>query len=525
MRNWQGDHTGLSLTQASDVGLYLKGLNPHDRASFIANLAAMFAETMMDVATLAANLVPDSDVTDDAEVDVVDDDMPGSDDLRADVEVVIPEEEPEEEPGDDPTEDEDPEEEHATGGRDGDEVVMMQNLKMTNVVSQLSMQIQALLRNLNGLSTAEAHGKAGALLRRLHQRFPRAWAHERPMGVEDLEAALAAFISPAGVALECDWSINTNWANAWWEVFHSILGGDSSPSSSSRDGHPGPQVEPELMEPDGDDVEVDAALNELALAYDLEEDDVVEDCQPPLEPNCDSKEKARAAAMQDWDDWAVASELGKTSRGRLEPDLRVKRARVEVNRQGDGHRIILDIQPVPERVRPRPERVPQDPHNVWELWKQGMLTDKDVLYRFGQDTLDSWQQQLDLSWGRRRRSLVPENPEGQPEAEPTVKDFGEEAHSEQGSQSAVVRSFHNLISRIQDQVDSVQDGSADNLDLLQDDEEIAAPEGIAQMVNNQGTVDRRLLTSGNGDGQDDSDVEVEVEAKSGEKTENGSTNM
>ena len=525
MRNWQGDHTGLSLTQASDVGLYLRGMNPHNRAAFIANLAAMFAETMMDVATLAANLVPDSDVSGEAEADVIDDDMPGSDDEPDTVEVVIPEEEPEEEPGDDPTEDEDPEEEQTTGGRDGDEVLMMQNLKMTNVVSQLSMQIQALLRNLNGLSTAEAHGKAAALLRRLHQRFPRAWAQERPMGVEDLEATLVAFISPAGVALECDWSINTNWANAWWEVFHSILGGDSSPSSSSRDGHPGPQVEPELVEPDGDDVEVDTALNELALAYDLEEgalveeSDLVEGNRPPRERDCDPEEKARAAAMQNWDDWAVASELGKTSCGRLEPDLRVKRARVEVNQQGHGHRIILDIQPVPARVRPRPERVPQDPQRVWELWKQGMLTDTDVLYRYGQDTLHSWQQQLDLSWGRRRRSLVPE---GQPEAEPTIKDLEEEAHGEPCSQSAVVRSFHNLIARIQDQVGSGQDEVADDVELLQNDKVIAAHEGIAEPVNDQGMVDRRPLTSsGPGDGgQDASDVEVEVEPKSVKETKN-----
>ena len=65
-------------------------------------------------------------------------------------------------------------------------------------------------------------------------------------------------------------------------------------------------------------------------------------------------------------------------------------------------------------------------------------------------TLDSWQEELDLCWGRRRRSLLPEPMEDQREDEPNLKNLWE-SEIEPGIQSAMARSFHNLIARIQDQ--------------------------------------------------------------------------
>ena len=197
-RRWQGQHEGLDPSQAADIAIYLRGLDPRQRGITVANLAAMVGEILIDVSMIAANLVPE------------DDDM---------VQVEVHEEEEDERPGD---------------GEEVDNTGLMQQSSLGG------LQLHALLKSLNSISPGEARGKAAALLRRLHQsplkRWPHALREDRPMRVEELEAALVAFTNPNVHGSEDQWSLSTNWANAWWEVFHAILGGSSSPSSAASEG-------------------------------------------------------------------------------------------------------------------------------------------------------------------------------------------------------------------------------------------------------------------------------------------------
>ena len=157
LRQWQGSK-GLNAQQAANVGLYLRGMSHPDRGSMVANLAATFAKIMVDVTTLSANS-PESEeplsrrrparLDDEVEVEISDEDSEANQaepepDLDSDAALDMADEEPLKEDQED------------------EEVRLMQHTIGLAVVTQMSMQLQALLKNLNALSPKEAHEKASA---------------------------------------------------------------------------------------------------------------------------------------------------------------------------------------------------------------------------------------------------------------------------------------------------------------------------------------------------------------------------
>ena len=121
------------------------------------------AEIMVDVTTLVTNLILEeerspSENEGDGRGDTVEVEIPGGDsgedgrDGRA---------EPEPDP-----EDDDPESDDQAPDMDEDhEVNLMQRTGQWQAITPMSMQIQGLLKSLNGLSVGEAHNEASALLR------------------------------------------------------------------------------------------------------------------------------------------------------------------------------------------------------------------------------------------------------------------------------------------------------------------------------------------------------------------------
>ena len=93
----QGNPEGLSALQGADVGLYLQRLSDLDRDIMVANLAAMFAEIMVDVSALAANLIPPDESPEDSRTKEVDDT----------IEVEVPEDDSEDEQLEEPERDPD----------------------------------------------------------------------------------------------------------------------------------------------------------------------------------------------------------------------------------------------------------------------------------------------------------------------------------------------------------------------------------------------------------------------------------
>ena len=75
----------------------------------------------------------------------------------------------------------------------------------------------------------------------------------------------------------------------------------------------------------------------------------------------------------------------------------------------------------PKLWRPRPDVVPDDPPRLWDLWRCGDVTDKDVVSKLGEKTLKEWMHQIDVCWGRRRRSMVREHDEDEAFSESLLK--------------------------------------------------------------------------------------------------------
>ena len=444
-RQWQGQHEGLSSGQASEIAIFLTNLPEAERGTFLANLAAMLAEVMVDVTTLAANLIPADYHSDESsagplplrdappggdmvEVEVAPDEsrLAIEDDGTADAGSEVsddrslhdgrfPEEgasdfEEDEEETDSRGADVSREEEPSDRGDDEHEEVRLMQHSL-QVITQFSLQLQALLQSLNSMTGREAHEKSSALLRRLQQRWPRSGPGQRPDGVDELEAGLVAFhlqdVNPS-----TQWSLSTNWANAWWEVFHALLGGDSEPSEEEhQESLAGPQVEPETQETDGEDEEVTQLFEEL-------------DGMHAASASSAKVVPTAAASYRVWEDWAVASEMGKASQGMvIPPRLRVVSATVANDASGPGEvQLTVGLSPRPPKLwRPRPDVVPDDPPRLWDLWRCGDVTDKDVVSKLGEKTLKEWMHQIDVCWGRRRRSMVREHDEDKGFSESLLK--------------------------------------------------------------------------------------------------------
>ena len=205
----------------------------------------------------------------------------------------------------------------------------------------------------------------------VHHRYPRDLVCERPAGVEELEAALLAFIDVQVDNAGTTWSLST----------HCVVGGVL--------GHPRRcvPIQPKhyattcgthypSLKAKARMAVLEHEIREFEEAYDREMGylQTLQDEEPPAKTPEESEENPDEATSyaagihyQAWEDWAVHDEMGKASQGRdSRPAMRVKRARLlqSASSSRGSWRMVVDIEEMPKRTACRPDPVPRDPASM-----------------------------------------------------------------------------------------------------------------------------------------------------------------